>query len=147
VKAVCSAVRGWAQDIEARSGALNVATIKNAAQGKAAIQRFFKAAVNDTSTVVSKLRAAGNPSVSGGEKIAGSVVAAFTRIDAALTQGRKQADALPTGDPAAFRDAGAALANTVQKSVANAGAGLSGLASPELSSAAKKQPECAPLAA
>jgi len=145
VKAVCGAVRGWASDIDTRSGALNVATIKNAAEGKAAIQTFFKAAVTDTSDVVAKLQAAGEPSIKNGNTISAAFVSAFTQIETVLKKGQSQANTLPTKNPAAFRDAGRTLANSVQSSLNNIGSGLSGLKSPELESAAKKEPACASL--
>ena len=145
VKAVCTAVRGWASDIDTRSGALNVATIKNADQGKAAIETFFTAAVADTSQVVSKLEAAGTPSINDGKTISGAFVSAFTQIETALKKGQSQAGALPTDNATAFRDAGRKLANSVQSSLNNIGSGLSGLKSPELETAAKKEPACAPL--
>jgi hypothetical protein len=147
VKTVCTAVRSWAQDIQSRSGALNVASIKNATQGKTAIQSFFKAAVGDTADVVSKLRSAGTPGVNQGQKISAALVASFTRIETALTEGQKQADALPIKDPVAFKNAGQALASSVRSSLTNIGSGLSGLTSPELEKASKKEPSCAPLGA
>ena len=145
VKTVCTAVKGWASDIDTRSGALNVATIKNAVEGKAAIQTFFKAAVSDTSDVVAKLQAAGQPGIKNGKTISGAFVTAFTQIETALKKGQSQANALPINSPTAFRDAGRTLANSVQSSLNNIGSGLSGLKSPELESAAKKEPACASL--
>lgn len=145
VKTVCTAVRGWAADIDTRSGALNVATIKNAAEGKAAIQTFFKAAVTDTSDVVSKLEAAGEPNIKNGKTISTAFVSAFTQIETVLNKGQSQANALPSSSPTAFRDAGRTLANSVQSSLNNIGSGLSGLRSPELETAAKKEPACASL--
>ncbi len=145
VKTVCTAVRSWASDIDTRSGALNVGTIKNAAEGKAAIQTFFKAAGTDTSDVVAKLEAAGQPNIKNGKTISAAFVTAFTQIETVLKKGQAQANALPTDSPTAFRDAGRTLANSVQSSLNNIGSGLSGLKSPELESAAKKEPACASL--
>jgi hypothetical protein len=147
VKVVCTAVRGWVQDIQARSGALNVAPIKNAAQGKAAIQGFFKAAVTSTESVVTKLRSAGTPGVAHGQKIASALTSTFSQIEAALIKGQSQANALPTTSALAFRNAGQALASSVRKSITSVGSGLSGLTSSELEKASKKEPSCAPLGA
>jgi hypothetical protein len=145
VKTVCSAVRGWATDIDTRSGALNVAAIKNADQGKAAIKKFFTAAVADTGDVVAKLQAAGTPSIKDGKTVAGAFVSAFSQIQTALTRGQSQAAALPTASSTAFQDAGKKLAASIQSSLNQIGTGLGGLRSPELEAAAKKQPACAPL--
>jgi hypothetical protein len=142
VKTVCTAVGGWAKDIQARSGALNVASISNVAQGKTAIQGFFTAAVSDTSNVVSKLKSAGTPSVPNGQKIASALQSSFTQIENALKTGQAQANALPATSPQAFKIAGQTLATSVRGSLTGIGAGLSGLKSPELEKAAKKEPAC-----
>ena len=147
VKSVCTAVRTWATDIGNRSNALNVATIKNAAQGKTAIQGFFDAAVTDTSTVVSQLKTAGTPNVNNGKTISSALVSSFVQIESALSKGKTQADALPTNNPQAFKAAGQTLANSVRSSLANIGSSLNGLKSPELQTAAKKEPACATVGA
>jgi hypothetical protein len=147
VKSVCTAVRSWANDIAARSSALNVASITNAAQGKTAIQAFFTAAVADTNTVVSKLKSAGMPNVTNGKQISGALVSSFGQIETALSSGKTQADALPTNDPQAFKTAGQTLANGVRASLANIGTSLNGLKSPELQAAAKKEPACSTVGA
>jgi hypothetical protein len=145
VKVVCSAVRGWAQDIQTRSGALNVAKISDTHQGKTAIEGFFDAAVQDTAGVVSKLQSAGTPSVSGGDKISSALVASFNQIHTALSKGKAAASSMPTNSPTAFRNAGQKLADNVRQALAGIGAGLSGLKSAELEKAATSEPACKPL--
>ncbi len=142
VKSVCTAVRSWATDIASRSNALNVATIKNAAQGKTAIEGFFNAAVSDTTAVVSQLKTAGTPNVTNGKQISTALVSSFGQIESALTTGKSQAAALPTSSPTAFKNAGQSLAGSVRSSLSNIGSSLNGLKSPELQAAAKKEPAC-----
>lgn len=142
VKTVCTVVGGWATDIQARSGALNVASISNVAQGKAALESFFTAAVADTGKVVSKLKSAGTPGVPNGQKISSALQSSFSQIETALTQGQTQAKTLPTSSSHAFKTAGQTLASSIRTSLADAEAGLAGLKSPELASAAKKEPAC-----
>ncbi len=145
MKSVCTAVRGWAQDIQTKSGALDLATISNTKQGKTAIEGFFDSAVTDTGTVVSKLQAAGTPDVTNGKKISTALVSSFSRIQTALSQGKTAATSLPTNSPTEFRNAGQKLANNVRQSLSGIGAGLSGLTSSQLESAAKSEPACKPL--
>jgi hypothetical protein len=145
VKAVCTAVRGWAQDIQTKSGALNVTSISDTKQGKTAIEGFFNSAVSDTGSVVSQLKAAGTPNVSNGKQISSALVSSFSQIENALGTGKTAAAALPTASPAAFRAAGQTLANDVRQSLSGIGAGLSGLKSAELEKAAKSEPACKPL--
>jgi hypothetical protein len=144
---VCKAVGAWAKDIQARSGALDVATLSSAAQGKAAIQGFMTAAVSDTGTVVTKLKAAGTPNVTNGSKIATALIASFSQIDTALGVAETQANNLPTTSPTAFKTAAQALATTVRNSLAGIGSGLAGLKSPDLAKAAKASPACTNLGA
>jgi hypothetical protein len=142
VKSVCTAVRSWATDIAARSNALNVATIKNAPQGKTAIEGFFDAAVTDTTTVVTQLKSAGTPNVTNGKQISAALVSSFGQIESALTTGRSKAAALPTSSPTAFKSAGQSLASSVRSSLSNIGSSLNGLKSADLQAAAKKEPAC-----
>ena len=145
VGAVCSAVRTWAQDINGRSGALNVASITDASQGKVAIQNFFAVAVSDTQGVVSQLQSAGVPSVPDGQSMSSALVSSFNRIEVALAQGQSQAAALPTDNAAAFQAAGQSLATSVKTTLSGIGSGVSGLKSPELETAARSDPTCASL--
>jgi hypothetical protein len=142
VKSVCTSVRAWATDIGARSNALNVATIKSAAEGKTAIEGFFDAAVKDTNTALSQLKAAGTPTVTNGKQISTALVSSFGQIESALSTGKTQAASLPTSSPTAFKTAGQSLANSVRSSLSNIGSSLNGLKSPELQAAAKKEPAC-----
>ena len=143
VRAVCAAVRDWTREIEARTSALHLASITNTKQGKAAIQQFLRGAVADTGAAVAAMRSAGTPAVANGNQISATVVSSFAEIDAALTRGQKQAAALPTDDPSAFRDRGRALAGSVQRALTSISSGLSGLGSPEVAKAAQKEPACA----
>jgi hypothetical protein len=145
VKTVCTAIKGWVSDIESGSGKLNSATITTAAEGKTAIENFFGQAINDTTAVVAKLKAAGAPNVTNGSKISTALVSTFTQIQTTLTKGRTQAQALPTNDPAKFKTAGDALGTTVQASLTQIGKALGGLKSPELEKAAAKEPACTSL--
>jgi hypothetical protein len=141
-KTVCTAVQSWVTDIEKRSSNLGSATITSAADGKAALVNFFGEAINDTSAVVTKLRAAGVPDVSNGSSISASLISAFIQVRTALSQGQTQAQALPTNDPAKFKSAADALGNTVQSSLTSIGKALGGLKSPELEKAAATVPAC-----
>src|SRR5437870_4765792 len=74
VKSICGAIGPFEKDVQSRSSALNVSSIKNASQGKTALVGFLNAMVTDTDKAVSQLKAAGTPSVKNGKAIAGAVV-------------------------------------------------------------------------
>lgn len=147
MKSICQAIGPFEKDVQARSSALNLSAIKNASQGKQALRTFLGAVVSDTDTAVSKLKAAGTPKVSNGKQISGAVVNAFAQLKRALASAANQANSLPTSSPAAFKSAANALGTSVRSSMTNIGSGLSGLKSPALENAAKKEPACQSLGA
>jgi hypothetical protein len=142
VKSICQAVGPFEKDVQSRSSALNLSAIKNPAQGKTALQGFLSAVASDTDNAVSKLKSAGTPNIKNGKQISTAIVTAFTQLRGALSQAVSSANSLPTGSAAAFKTAAVALGNTVRTSMSNIGSGLTGLSSPALESAAKKEPAC-----
>jgi hypothetical protein len=141
-RSICKAVGPFEKDVAQRSSALNLTQIKNASEGKSALQGFLAAIASDTATAVTQLKAAGTPSVKNGQQIANALVQAFTRLKAALDTAAKSALQLPTGSATAFRAAADALGTSVKSSMSDIGASLSGLKSPELETAARKVPAC-----
>ncbi len=147
VKSICQAIGPFEKDVTARSNALNFGSITSPTQGKAALQSFLGAIAADTDRAVSKLKSAGTPTVNNGQKISAAIVGAFTQLSNALGRASKSAGQLPTGSSTAFRTAAVTLGNTVRGSMNGIGAGLSGLKSPQLEAAAKKEPTCQNLGA
>ncbi len=145
VKSVCSAVGPFEKDIQSRSSALDLSTIKNPVQGKQALKEFLNAVAQDTDKAAAQLKAAGTPNVNNGQKISSTIVGAFTQLHTALTQAAQQADALPTNSPAAFKTAAQNLGNNVRSSMNSIGQGLTGLRNAELEKAAAKEPACTSL--
>jgi hypothetical protein len=145
VKKVCQSVGPFEKDVQARSSSLNLETIKSAAQGKTALQGFLTAVSSDTDKAVSQLKAAGTPNVKNGKQISTAIVSAFTQLHTALGSAVSSANSLPTTSATAFKTAATSLGNTVRTSMSNIGSGLNGLSSPDLESAAKKEPACTSL--
>jgi hypothetical protein len=144
VRAVCTAVGPFEKDVVSRSSALNLTTIKNAAQGKTALQGFLKAVASDTTQALSKLKAGGTPGVKNGKAIASAILGAFTQLNTTMTQAVKQADSLPTNSATAFKSAAQSLGNAVRSSMSNIGTKLqsSTLKSPALEGAAAHESAC-----
>jgi hypothetical protein len=142
VKAICSAVGPFEKDVQARSSALDLSTIKSAQEGKTALQGFLKAIAADSQTAVNRLKAAGDPDVDKGKQIQAAIVSAFTKLNSAMQQAAKSADQLPTNSPDAFRNAANALGTTVRNSMGGIGSSLNGLKSQALEQAAAKEPSC-----
>jgi len=142
VKSVCQAVGPFEKDVQSRSSALDLSTIKSPQEGKTALQGFLNAVAADTDKAVSQLKAAGSPDVKNGEKVSAAIVSAFTQLRGALGHAVTAAGNLPTSSATAFKTAAVSLGNTVRTSMSNIGSGLNGLSSPELESAAKKEKAC-----
>lgn len=142
VKSVCNAVAPFQGDVVKRSNELNATNFATAADGKKAIQGFLSAVATDTDRSVSKLKAAGTPAVTGGERVASDLVSAFKRLRSTIHHALKQANALPTDNPESFQKAANSLGKTVQTSISGIGGSLSQLRSPELDKAAANEPAC-----
>jgi hypothetical protein len=144
VKSVCTAVGPFEKDVVSRSSALNLTTIKNAAQGKTALQGFLSAVAADTTSALAKLKAAGVPSIKNGKSIANAIVGAFGQLDGTMSVAVKQAGSIPTNSPSAFKNAAQSLGATVRTSMAKIGTNLqsSTLKSPALEQAAAKESAC-----
>jgi len=142
VKSICQSVGPFEKDVQARSNALNLSSVTSPAQGKQALQGFLGAIASDTNQAVDKLKAAGTPNVSNGKQISTAIVGAFTQLHTALSNAVTSADALPTDSAQSFRTAAVNLGTTVRNSMNGIGSSLSGLKSPALETAAKKEPAC-----
>jgi hypothetical protein len=142
VKSICNAVTPFEKDVTTRSSALNLTTLTNASAGKKALQGFLSAVATDTDQVITRLKAAGSPNVSNGDKIAKGVVNAFTQLKSAMSRAVTQANSLPTNTPQAFKTAAQNLGTTVRSSMTSIGSGLSSLKSTDLEKAAAKEPAC-----
>jgi hypothetical protein len=145
VKSICTAVAPFETDVVKRTDQLNLATLASADQGKKAIQGFLSGVKADTDQALSKLKAAGTPSIDNGKQLAATVVSAFSQLKAAVGHALAQADALPTNSPEAFRKAAAGLGTTVRTSMGGIGSSLGRLKSPELEKAAAKERACTTL--
>ena len=146
VKSVCTAVGTFRKDIQAKSSALSATTLTSPAQGKKALQGFLTAAATGADDAVSKLKAAGSPSVTNGKPISNSIVSAFNQLGASFTQAESTANALPTSSTTAFKAGALSVYGSIRSSLTGFLKGLSGLNSPALQQAAKKEPACQTLA-
>jgi hypothetical protein len=147
VKSICQAIGPFEKDVQSRSSALNLSSISSATQGKKALQDFLAAIVADTDKAVGKLKSAGAPDISNGKQVSSAIVNAFTQVKTALSQAESQAGNLPTTTPQAFKTAAQALGGGIRSSMSSIGSSLTGLKSPALESAAKKEPACTHLGA
>jgi hypothetical protein len=142
---VCRALAPFERQIAAGSAALDPVGSSNttAAQRKRMLERFLGQTANASDAAVAGLKAAGHPEIRNGQKIANAFVTAFTRLanamDSAATASRK----LPTNSPTAFKAAATSIGNSVRRSVGGGvEAGLAGLRSRALESAAAKVAAC-----
>ena len=146
VQSVCQAIVPFKQTVQSRSSALrNLNGVKSPAQGKQLLQGFLTAVASDTDKAVTKLKAAGTPDVHNGKQVSQAIVSAFTAVKTALSKAASEAASLPTTSPQAFRSAAVQLGTSVQTSMNGIGNSLGGLKSPDLESAANKEPACQPL--
>jgi hypothetical protein len=146
VKSICSAIAPFEKDVQARSSALDLSSIKNASDGKTALQGFLNAVASDTDKAVTQLKASGTPDVTNGTAISAGIVSAFTQLKSALSTAATQAGSLPTGSAQAFKTAAQTLGSGVQSSMSKIGSSLGNLQSADLEKAAAADPTCKSLA-
>jgi hypothetical protein len=142
VRSICSAIRPFETDVQTRSSALNLSSIRNAAQGRTALHGFLRAIADDTDRAVGKLKAAGTPKVTDGKAISAGIIKGFSQLRAALTQAADRAGTLPIRSPQAFKAAAQTLGAGVRTTMGSIDSSLSGLRSQELERAAAKEPAC-----
>jgi hypothetical protein len=141
-KVLCQAVAPFERDIANRQSALDPTKIKNAAQGKAALEGFLGSIATDTSQAATRLGSAGYPNVTHGKQIAGAFASLFARLRTTLGKASRLAHALPTDSPAKFKTAATQLGQSVRVSMSDLGSGLAQMKSPALEAAAKKVSDC-----
>jgi hypothetical protein len=147
VRSLCSAVYPWERAIQVNTAKLAVAlrSISTPAQGKLALRAYLTIVSASTDSMIPRLRQAGSPSVKNGKAISSTILGAFVQVGAAMHQGLALASQLPTDSQAAYSAAVQRL-DSVLGSVATISQRLrSPLNSPELHSAAAKEPACTSL--
>jgi hypothetical protein len=142
VSALCQAVAPFEKDVQAKSGALNSSAAVTATKGKQELVGYLGALSSDSNRAVTRLRAAGVPTVSGGAAFAGTILTTFSKLNAALSRSEHLAAALPTANEADFQKGASTLAVAVKDSIGKLGAGLSTSSNKALDSAAAKLSVC-----
>jgi hypothetical protein len=142
VKSVCSAVGSFRKEIQDKSRALSASSLTNPRQGKAALQAFVSASASGADVAVSRLKDAGSPNIASGKSISSSIVGSFTQLSSAFKQTESSVNALSTSSPAAFKSGARSVYGELRPALSGLLTGLSGLTSPALQQAAKKEPAC-----
>lgn len=147
VKSVCLALGNWRNTIQSAGVALQSSGASTATRPVAKLdyQRFVGSLVTATRRATTALRAAGIPSVSGGQRIARDLTGGFDRATRGLERASAQAQAIRTNTATAFQITTTAV-NTQIRSALEQIATVSPGQNRELRSAAAKQPACQLLA-
>jgi hypothetical protein len=143
VKSVCTALGPVITDLKSKQAALVSATTPQ--QAKSALQDYVSSLSTGLGTAIPKVQSAGTPSVSKGSAIQSAIVSSFTQLKTALAGAASQIGSIPTDNAAAFKAGFQSIATNLRSSTTGIQAGLSGLQSPELKSAASAEPACAAL--
>jgi hypothetical protein len=143
VKSVCTALAPVVSNLRSKQAALASATTPQAA--KSALQDYVSTLSSGLGTAIPQVQSAGTPSVSKGSAIESAIVNGFTQLKSALAGAASQIGSIPTNNAAAFKAGFQSIATNLQSSTAGIRAGLQGLQSPQLKSAANAEPKCAAL--
>jgi hypothetical protein len=146
---VCTAVRSWASDQNARSRVLN-RTIRGVGSFEEARDRlgeYLDGTIDRTDTMLGDVREAGRPDVEGGAEVAREFQASLAELRPALEDARAEADRLPE-DLNGFKAGVKELSDSVAAAESRVGSDLARLATsdehPELAQAFAAEPACNP---
>jgi hypothetical protein len=144
VATLCRAVLPFERNLVVHGSLLNKASPSNTAASKKALQSFFAAVSDDTSSAATQVRHAGTPDVKNGPQIAAAIGTAFNQLRSATRRAVSQAATLPTSNQKAFRSAASTLFAHFRSAMNGIGDSLqtNALSSPELQQAAKNTPAC-----
>lgn len=143
VRSVCQALGNWKNTIQSAGVALESSGASSATRpvAKQDYQRFVASLVLATRRAASALKAAGTPSVSGGQQIAARLTQAFDRAAGGLANASAQAAKVPTDTATDFQRGTSAVSSQIRTSLAQIAKVTPGQ-NQQLRSDAAKQPAC-----
>jgi hypothetical protein len=147
VRSICIALGSWKQQIQGAGRTLQSSGIATAspASAKAQYVRFVSTMLAATRTTAASLKAAGTPAVKDGATIAGGLSGGFERGAQGLSSALTRASAIPTTSTAAFQSAATSVTGELRSALTSI-ASITPRSSPQLRSAALREPSCQALA-
>jgi hypothetical protein len=153
---LCGSLVTWERTVETEFTRLKttIAKLKRSgsvrpAAAKAELVRFLGRIVHSTNRLLGKLQAVGPPAVENGGKLQAALLDGLAEVNKAFENGKKAAQALPTGSRRAFGRAAQRLAAAVAAGVNQSTGALSALSrydTKALDHAFKTTPACSKLA-
>jgi hypothetical protein len=145
---ICTAVSNWARDLQTRAGQPPKST-RTVAEVRAQLVDFISDVVTRTDEMLAEVRAAGQPSVEDGDKIARDLLARLQSLRTTLVRARRTVQGLPD-DPSKFGPAAQDLGASIQKAGSDIGDQIDQLDEKydagELSKSFNDNPRCSDLA-
>ena len=147
VKSICTALGNWKQQVQSAGQALQASGIATASptNAKAQYVKFVSALLSATRGTAASLKAAGTPAVKDGPAIAGGLSGGFGRGAQGLSSALARASALPTTSSSAFQSAAGGVTAEIRSALSSI-ASITPRSSPQLRTAALKEPSCRALA-
>jgi hypothetical protein len=141
VKARCLTLTAWKTAVQKAGVKIQAERPKTLAEGKRSYVEFVGTLLSATRHAAAAMRAAGTPSISGGQDVAQRLVSAFAGEGRALQQAAIDARAIPTNHTSAYAKAVGALTTSISHTLSTMGSVNPGN-SPQLQAAAAKEPAC-----
>lgn len=143
VHSMCSALGTWKSDIQKAGSTLQTSGAGKASRpvAKQYYQQFVSALLTATERATSALKSAGKPAVGGGTQIADSLANAFDGASRKLAQANTQAGTISTASASTFQLAASAVTTEIRTALQGI-ASVKPSQSPELRTAASKDPAC-----
>jgi hypothetical protein len=147
VKSICTSLGGWKQHVQSAGQTLQASGIATASPANAKKQyvHFVSTLLTATRNTTGSLKAAGTPAVKDGGAIASGLSSAFERGSQGLATALSHASAIPTTSASAFGSAATGVTTEIRSALQNIAA-ITPRSSPQLRTAALKEPSCRSLA-
>ena len=144
VKDMCSALHTWGNALNRRVSQMTSAVQSNPspAKGKQEMAKLIDGAVQDTDTLITSVKDAGAPDVSGGEDFVNRLTSSLGRAKSNLQSVRSEVDKLSTNSPTAFAAALGGVTKDLQNSFNIVNSSLGNIKAPGLDRAFNAEPSC-----
>jgi hypothetical protein len=141
---ICTAVSDWARDLQTRA-AQPPTNARTVADVRAQLVKFISDVVSRTDQMLADIKAAGQPSVEDGDKIARDLLTRLQSLRMTLVRARRTVQRLPD-DPSKFGPAAQDLGTSIQKAGGDIGDQIDQLDekydAEEVSKAFNENPDC-----
>ena len=144
VSGVCGAISQWEDTVQTLASGLTtqLQTAASLDAAKAEFVSYVDQNVTAVDTMITKVKAVGDPAVADGAHIQSEVVAALQQVRTSFADAKTKAEQIDTSSPTAFSNGVTDVSNTLEQELSGLGDPLSDVTNQELEGAANADATC-----